>query len=840
MAVKRSWAALFLPLLLLLPSCKTNKPTSQEQLQTLHGKATAAFERGEFDGLDSLSAQGLKEAVESGDTEWVWRFKLLRFELLINNLEREEALATLSGEPPEKLLARVLMDRARALLQLRRFPEAEQALSAATPPPNSDDPSLPVELQATRADLLRKTGVMAEADALYEKAYEAAAHANLHRLQAKVAGNRGLLYESRGRFDQAIPFYELALEAARKAGDKGYQARAGINLGFCYYRLGSFERALETYQDAESLASESHLPDLVATIFGELGTAFFGLKDYDKAIEYYKKGLEISPTDQERAKWLNNLASVYIERRDWPQAQRYNEQAMQIRLQNREDRDDIDYSMVNAAEISLGQGRKAEAGRILDDLLTRKRNLRDEVLWETYASKSELAALQGDTEAATRNYELALGQIEKIRKRLGSEEWQISFHSKWNHFTQSYVSYLVGQGHAARALERAEASRALVLSEELGIRHDTRGGPREAPFQAAAKRMNTVLLSYWLAPDKSYLWVVAPNRFEVFELPKAQTIESLVEGYRNYLLNAWDPIADHNEYAAALYKMLVEPAAGLIPPGSNVILVPDGRLHDLNFETLLTDAENPRFWIEDVTLSVAPSLAILRRDDSARPPQESLLLIGDPVQADPAFPPLAAAKTEIESIRRRFAPEDQTVFVGADATPEAYLKAQPERYQLVHFAAHAVANPVHPLNSSVILARSEGAYRLFAQDVEEVPLNANVVTLSACRSAGAKAFSGEGLVGFAWAFLKAGAHNVVAGLWDVDDATGAKLMEEFYGAMAAGESPAAALRHAKLLMINSGITRPVYWAPFQVYTCSSPFTPIRTASTSSRASRTEG
>lgn len=834
MAIVGSWAARLLILSLLLSGCQSsNDPPSSDDIETLHSEATAAFQRGEFDGLDTLTAKGLQKAEALGDPEWVWSFKLLRFELLIYD-DNEVALAMLDGEPPENYRARVLVDRARALARLMRYSDAEDALREAETLLPEDDRALPVELQVTRADLLRKNGRLAEADALYEKAYQAATAGDLPRLQAKIAGNRGLLHENQDRYDKAILLFEMALDAASRAGDKGYRARAMINLGFCYHRLGFFEKALETYQTAEALATESQTPDLVASSRGEIGTAYFGLEDFDKATEYYLRAVEISPDDYERSKWLNNLASLNIERRNWAEAQRYNDMAMELRLKDAAAGQFIDYSKVNAAEIAVGTGRLDEAGGIIDDLLARKADLEGEVLCETYASKSELSALKRDAEGARRNYELALAQLEKIPKSMSSEEYRISFRSKWNHFTQSYVEYLVSEGDSAQALERAEASRALELSGGLGIPAKRDSGPSEALFQAAARRMNAVLMSYWLAPKKSYLWVVTPNQLKVFDLPDASTIESLVEGYHNYLVNAWDPIADRNEYASELFDILVGPAASLIPAGSKVVLVPDGRLHDLNFETLVTDAENPRYWIEDVTLSVAPSLAILRPDKPSNQPQKSLLLIGDPVQADAAFPRLPAAKTEIESIRRRFRPEDQTVFVGADAVPQAYFQAEPERYQLVHFAAHAVANPIHFLSSSVILAPRDGSYRLFAKDVEEIPLDASVVTLSACRSAGAKSFSGEGLVGFAWAFLKAGAHNVVAGLWDVDDANGAKLMDEFYAAMVAGESPAAALRQAKLQMIGSGVVRPVYWAPFQIYTCSSPFRPIRSVAASSR------
>jgi CHAT domain-containing protein len=99
-------------------------------------------------------------------------------------------------------------------------------------------------------------------------------------------------------------------------------------------------------------------------------------------------------------------------------------------------------------------------------------------------------------------------------------------------------------------------------------------------------------------------------------------------------------------------------------------------------------------------------------------------------------------------------------------------------------------------------------------------LHADLVTVSACRGAGQRAYSGEGLVGFAWAFLHAGARHVIAGLWDVNDQSTAGLMNSLYRELAAGKRPADALRTAKLAMIESkgNLKKPYYWAPFQLYT----------------------
>ena len=102
-----------------------------------------------------------------------------------------------------------------------------------------------------------------------------------------------------------------------------------------------------------------------------------------------------------------------------------------------------------------------------------------------------------------------------------------------------------------------------------------------------------------------------------------------------------------------------------------------------------------------------------------------------------------------------------------------------------------------PLDSAIILSPHGDTYKLYARDIARLPIHANLVTLSACRSAGSRTYAGEGLVGFAWAFLEAGAQNVVAGLWEVDDASTAKLMEAMYAQLRRGATPQQALRTAK-------------------------------------------
>jgi CHAT domain-containing protein len=138
---------------------------------------------------------------------------------------------------------------------------------------------------------------------------------------------------------------------------------------------------------------------------------------------------------------------------------------------------------------------------------------------------------------------------------------------------------------------------------------------------------------------------------------------------------------------------------------------------------------------------------------------------------------------------------------------------------VIHIAAHAEANEKDPLLSAIILSPSPSTQgpRLFARDMIDVPLQAELVTLSACRSSGAKAYRGEGLVGFAWAFLQAGSHSVVAGLWDVADESTSMLMDRMYENIARRQPPPRALRAARLAVRNSAWSKPFYWGPFQCY-----------------------
>jgi CHAT domain-containing protein len=155
------------------------------------------------------------------------------------------------------------------------------------------------------------------------------------------------------------------------------------------------------------------------------------------------------------------------------------------------------------------------------------------------------------------------------------------------------------------------------------------------------------------------------------------------------------------------------------------------------------------------------------------------------------------------------------------ASRETALSPELSGYRIVHFATHGVIDSATPALSGLMLSTvgEHGEPRegfLGLRDIYNLRLGADLVVLSACETALGKEVRGEGLVGLTQGLLYAGAKQVVATLWRVEDRSTAELMSRFYHALLVeGRSPAAALRLAQLAIRQDKRWRsPYYWSGF--------------------------
>jgi CHAT domain-containing protein/tetratricopeptide (TPR) repeat protein len=173
---------------------------------------------------------------------------------------------------------------------------------------------------------------------------------------------------------------------------------------------------------------------------------------------------------------------------------------------------------------------------------------------------------------------------------------------------------------------------------------------------------------------------------------------------------------------------------------------------------------------------------------------------------------LPHAAAEARAIVREF--DHATLRLDEQATVEA-LTNDAVGAELLHLACHAQFRADSPSFSALHL--HDGA--LTAEQVETLPLQAQVVVLSGCETAGREpgdAAGGDEWVGLVRAFLLAGAGRVVASHWPVDDRITASFMSRFYRSLVSGRAPAAALREAQLHLRRQH-PHPFHWSAFALF-----------------------
>ncbi len=781
---------------------------------SLFREAERQFQQGDTGNALMTAESGRRLFAGQPDSEWYWKFRLQLAEMYLWKPDVERARPLLDGFSEANhpaLTARA--DMLKGYLQDwgRNVVEAERLYRAAIRTAESgSDYQVEAEAQSLLGQLLGDTNP-SDAEAELRNALSTAQSHSLVYEGAMALSNLGLARLKRERFGEAIGYLEKAAQQAEKAHAVVVQAAVAINLSNCYINLGNGDRARQSLESVVPTLKHAAQDRYLALVYYNLGTAIL-LTDPAKAAAYFREALNLA---KDSAEFTEGMSEALLATGALDQAEAY---AKSAEVESGSDKDLSAAIALNRAKIFRRRGQSEPAIAAYN----RAMQLGIEspsILWEAHAGLGALYGESNDLASANAHYEKALAVISANRADQLKSDYKITFLSNLITFYQDYVALLMKENQPGRALEIADSSRASVLREALTGESQSRDVHLLDEIRKAAKASNSVFLFYWLAPKTSYVWAIGGGRTVVKELPGQQQIGLYVESYRRMIeRDKRDPLAVNSSVALWLYQTLVAPVRDSLPPGSRVVIVPDGPLHNLNFETLLVDKPSPHYWIQDATISVAPSLSLLNGGSKRVSTQASLLLMGAPVTDGSGFLPLPQAALEIELVSRHFKPGQTKSYIAAAATPEAYIAAGPKRFSTIHFATHVDANSSSPLDSAIILSKRTNGYKLYARDVAETPLNADLVTISACRGAGSRTLTGEGLVGFAWAFFQAGARNVVTSLWDVNDTSTATLMDRFYSGIEAHQTYPIALREAKLAMLASNYRKPYYWAPFQVYT----------------------
>ena len=178
--------------------------------------------------------------------------------------------------------------------------------------------------------------------------------------------------------------------------------------------------------------------------------------------------------------------------------------------------------------------------------------------------------------------------------------------------------------------------------------------------------------------------------------------------------------------------------------------------------------------------------------------------------------PILGAQEELKMIKQYV----KGKFLTGNNASEEQFKLQAGKYNILHLAAHGIADHQNPSRSHIIFSSNTDTLdddTLFAYEVYNLALNAEMVVLSACQTASGKLILGEGLMSLARAFRFAGCQSIVSSLWNADDKSTAAIMNNYYKELNSGQDREVALQKAKLDFLNEADalkSHPAFWAAF--------------------------
>ncbi len=637
-------------------------------------------------------------------------------------------------------------------------------------------------------------------------------------------------------------------------------ASAHTALGVVAMRLNDFTTATEhltravTMFEAQgdpssAMNARKFLPLIALTGDSDFASA---RRETLEALAFYKKTGET--LDQF---WLyQSLAMIALRERDWSAAERAlaDARALLPRL------DGPQWS----AELTYGEGRLAlsrgELPKAERSFRRFQRTLDTTQHVSRYDARLRLADIEArrhDVAGAEREATLAWDELERWRATLTDRELRLlAFQvvrseeqvspaslSEQRASVARVLAVLAAGGRPAQAFELAERRRARELMDQrlraqaMRTHGSNASSPRTAPDSATTLTTagigalipdrHTAILEYVTgglgAPTTLFMLtrtdadgVVVRARI----LPPADSLAGQLTRLLALLQRGSDIRLEADTFASAL---LAPALADLAADITRLIVIPDGPLYRVPWDLLrLPDG---RYVVEQYAVSVAPSAAILaalwrhpRTGSVTSDHPARLLAFGDPtyLATDTAQPlPRLVGSGREARLVAGYSP-DAEVRLREDASAHYLTHASLARFRVIHFATHAVVDERSVSRTVLALAPDDGDTGMVGPgDLAALDLDADLVVLSGCRTAGGVVVDGEGVQGLTAPLIQAGSRSVMASQWRIGDRSVIPFMQAFYQALARGLPVGDALRAAKLDALRRGVP-PREWAAFTI------------------------
>ncbi len=331
---------------------------------------------------------------------------------------------------------------------------------------------------------------------------------------------------------------------------------------------------------------------------------------------------------------------------------------------------------------------------------------------------------------------------------------------------------------------------------------------------------NRIMVRFRATDKKLFAFLVESSGVQVIDLGEKDPVMKVVEDYHGRIQSIRPDVVG---LSTKLYDYLIRPLGIDIGKFNQMVIIPDGKLNFLAFESL-RNSENDRLLVEEFAVSYSYSFKLweLQHHESnsfmarkavaafvPKYPQSYLANMEELPVTRGRLTHLEGALSEANFIVDRLGGE---IFHEEAASKHRFLESI-GKYQVYHFATHAVVDLLQYENSGIYF---QGGETMSYSELYNMHFPAELVVLSACNTGIGKLESGEGLMSLSRALTYAGVKASVYSLWQVPDEETSVLMRSFYGFLDEGKDKekALALAKRKFLADHPMKQHPFYWAGF--------------------------
>lgn len=357
--------------------------------------------------------------------------------------------------------------------------------------------------------------------------------------------------------------------------------------------------------------------------------------------------------------------------------------------------------------------------------------------------------------------------------------------------------------------------------------------PSSGEIRASLKADETLVNYHW-GNQKLHLFILRQDTFAIANLPIAPTLQQEIQTFNIVCQTPpdWLPKQTQHQYIEAfaqlglsLYEQLIQPVEHLLTP--TLSIVPDAMTCLIPFEAMISKPPNRahrfdanEYLIKDYTIQYYQSAALRVLNNRGKNwNRKSLLAIAPSFENQTiGLDPLRYNIYEAEQINEIW---NGKILTGAKAQKASFL-TMAHQYKMILLSTHGIMDDQQPAYSFLafteIVDSTVDNDLLFADEIYNLRLNAELVVLSACQTASGQLSRGEGLLSIARSFFHAGAKSIVASMWNAGDEQAKLLMTRFFQNLKNQLNKADALRLAKIDYLNEieapFDAHPFYWAGF--------------------------